>query len=705
MLNEGFQLRRNLDQNAFQVPMTHPDVKKPGRNAGYRVRLDQDGRPSFVEELTAETMASLWCHREGKQNAFPVIRVQRALFDIPVEDPLRGNLDNLGKNNDSERIHILAASLTEKNILLHKSAKDMWNRMRKKARDWQKLFPEEQGEFASLGIMLRRFGDTVLSPAQQLACLAGLVIDRLQDGQLRNVQLAQKLLVRAIKKNFEEIRAEIPLAFDIDRMDCQIPLFDPRMESHVSGRLSEATPTTKNGLVGMCAITGVECTLLPGRFPEPNLGHLGETKLFSRNKATRCESRYGMTGARSFPVGDRVASDIADGLKAITTVNLRGRTWRTVANGKREKKDLLIVYIEGQPVIEAHIADTFGSDEGEYRNQFENDAEAVCDALEGVFRHRPASRLHLLILGKVDKEKKQILLHITPSVRELLDAVERWQRAVRQNLPQVTIPLPPEQKGEKEVWASPVAPYPDQVVRLLASQWTCGGTEERNVNGPELREVLNVMLRAPHTWETAVERLLDMTRQRIGPLLAGVGAVLNLPPKERKKRWKDFPPESRKSALRAVALLGILLDALGRDKETYMKDTAFNLGRLLSLADTLHREYCVRVRKGQGDKSGIPPQLIGNALMSAAADNPEDAIDRLRERMGIYQAWANKGEGKEYALAKWAVGQMGLICRDIERPLPANTNNRFRAELFLGYMARSPEKELPTEESSNDEQE
>ena len=66
MLNEGFQLRRNLDQNAFQVPMTHPDVKKPGRNAGYRVRLDQDGRPSFVEELTAETMASLWCHREGR---------------------------------------------------------------------------------------------------------------------------------------------------------------------------------------------------------------------------------------------------------------------------------------------------------------------------------------------------------------------------------------------------------------------------------------------------------------------------------------------------------------------------------------------------------------------------------------------------------------------------------------------------------------
>ena len=59
-----------------------------------------------------------------------------------------------------------------------------------------------------------------------------------------------------------------------------------------------------------------------------------------------------------------------------------------------------------------------------------------------------------------------------------------------------------------------------------------------------------------------------------------------------------------------------------------MDNTAFQLGRLLSMADTLHREYCVHVRKGS-----IPPQLIGNALMPAAADNPEDAIDRLRERM------------------------------------------------------------------------
>ena len=76
--------------------------------------------------------------------------------------------------------------------------------------------------------------------------------------------------------------------------------------------------------------------------------------------------------------------------------------------------------------------------------------------------------------------------------------------------------------------------------------------------------------------------------------------------------------------------------------------------------------------------------------MPAASDNPEDAIDRLRERMNIYQAWAMKISGEEYRLAKWALGQMGEICHTIKRPLPTRTDQTFRAELFLGYMARPP---------------
>jgi hypothetical protein len=199
------------------------------------------------------------------------------------------------------------------------------------------------------------------------------------------------------------------------------------------------------------------------------------------------------------------------------------------------------------------------------------------------------------------------------------------------------------------------------------------------------------MLRTEGKWDSAARRLLDMTLQRTGLLLLGVAAAQHIGTHE---AWAAYPPAARVAALQAVALLGILLDAFRRDKEAYMSDTAFQLGRLLSLADTLHREYCLHVRKAR-----IPPQLIGSALMPVAADNPEEAIDRLRMRISVYQAWATTSE---VALAKWAIGKMGEICAAIKRPLPTAGHRTFRAELFLGYMARSHKKVPHTQEPIHD---
>ena len=127
-----------------------------------------------------------------------------------------------------------------------------------------------------------------------------------------------------------------------------------------------------------------------------------------------------------------------------------------------------------------------------------------------------------------------------------------------------------------------------------------------------------------------------------------------------------------------------------------MMGTAFLVGRLLSLADTLHREYCKVVRKGE-----TPPQLIGNSFMPVAADNPQDAVDRLRERMNIYKAWADKDGNSE---AKEAVGLMGDVCRQLaeQSPLPKQTDAAFRAELFLGYMARLPKIDVKNGSTTNE---
>jgi hypothetical protein len=697
MLSEAYDLRRSLDETGFDIPTSHPDVKKPGKNPGYRVCLGDDGLPQIVEEVDRESMGRLWYHREGKANAFPVVKIQHALLSVPIDDPLRKQFDALKRTEQTRRLKLLREAIDKREFQLPQYDQQTWGRLRKKALEWLAIFAETDEHYLALPLMLHRFAEPMATPANLLRRLCQLIVQRLEQGRMEDVALAEKLLIGMTYKKYpgKPAKAEVPIVFDVAELNYPVPVTDPKMESYVIRRLRASEERDPDGI---CAFQGVLQPLLKRRFPEPNLGALGETKLFSKNKDTPCEFRYLKNPAdwedasKSFPVGQRLADDIAAGLRTLTMPSLKGKTWRMVANGKwegsgrnkKEKKDLLIVYCDGQPIISDEAADAFGSDEREKRDQFENDAKALCRALEGIIKHRPQSLLHLLLIGKADKEKKQIFLHLTPTPLEVLDAAERWQQGVRENLPQVTLPFPPEKKDEKAIEGQPLPPYPDRVVRLLSSEWVRGGTDELKLEGPALREVLDMILRSPGKWEQAAENLLQLTLQRIGPLLVGVAAAFH---SGEKRQIEKFKPSAREAALRAVALLGILLDALGRERGVYMNDTAFQLGRLLSLADTLHREYCAHVRKGS-----IPPQLIGNALMPAAADNPEDAIDRLRERMNIYQAWATKVSGEEYRLAKWAVGQMGEICHAINRPLPRKTDQTFRAELFLGYMARRPKE-------------
>ena len=116
-----------------------------------------------------------------------------------------------------------------------------------------------------------------------------------------------------------------------------------------------------------------------------------------------------------------------------------------------------------------------------------------------------------------------------------------------------------------------------------------------------------------------------------------------------------------------------------------MKKAAFNIGKMLALADTLHKEYCRHVRD-----NSIPPQLIGNALMATAIDNPERGLVRLRERLMIYKAWADKVKGEKYKLAKWALSQMGQVANELAGvDLPTRTDDAAKAQMLLGYLERS----------------
>lgn len=134
-----------------------------------------------------------------------------------------------------------------------------------------------------------------------------------------------------------------------------------------------------------------------------------------------------------------------------------------------------------------------------------------------------------------------------------------------------------------------------------------------------------------------------------------------------------------------------------------MTNTAFNIGQLLQLTDLLHREYCVQVRNGGDNNKSLPGQLIGNELLPIATENPNEGLNRLRERMRVYISWAKSYNGEKSNFVKWILKRSGEVCAKIsEKEIPKSFDCAEQAQVFLGYLAAIPsEKRQVANESNN----
>jgi hypothetical protein len=154
-----------------------------------------------------------------------------------------------------------------------------------------------------------------------------------------------------------------------------------------------------------------------------------------------------------------------------------------------------------------------------------------------------------------------------------------------------------------------------------------------------------------------------------------------------------------KHSLLLPSILGLLLAKLGRLKGEFMRGPAFLVGRLLSVADQLHVQYCRGVRKGQ-----IPPQLVGNAVMATAMEQPAKALAMLLQRILPYQAWAQTVQGgDEVRLAKYFLGELGRISAELkDHEIATRCDDAEKAEMLLGYLAWS-EKAKGDDQSNSDD--
>ena len=140
-----------------------------------------------------------------------------------------------------------------------------------------------------------------------------------------------------------------------------------------------------------------------------------------------------------------------------------------------------------------------------------------------------------------------------------------------------------------------------------------------------------------------------------------------------------------------------------------MESFAYQLGQLCSAMDELHIGYCKGMRKGD-----IPTILVGNSIYKMALQNSSKALGMLASRCIPYDSWAKRERAKVEKIADisdkaiqagifaylWMGKQADCIAEKFKEK-NSTTNDTYKTELMLGYLAGRPfkkeEKENNTE--------
>jgi len=701
MLSELYTLHESLRRCGIVPEKIHPWITYHKKEDGFVIGLDKEGKVKRIEFLPKQRMAAVWKMMPSNQHSFPVLNLKVPVWS-PTESVESVRVSLKGKKGQ-ERVEQVKAICAISNLFPHGQGRGVDQYLEK----FNKRFSEFPGELDTLFRpvfeadfivldLFKRVQKIGNQSEQFLRQLSELAINASLGGQLDAWELVEQLLLgKWHEKENAYIAFDIPIVLDVDNYsDFSLRVFDDLIKKQVNDALfQKKRPGNSQGI---CALSGTSGELEKDKFPEPKLPILGQSYLYSMNKDAKCHSRYGRISVASYPVNKDLTVELQNSLLFITASERRGKTWCSVPDSTRKERDLLIAYLERMPVSDIDFG-FLGDHEGA-ESEFEASVKQVCEALRCNPVVNADDELRIFVLKSVDKGRRQVLFNSLFSVSKIINGNELWLKGAANHPPfSLTVPL---EKGEKAKAHAPFCPSPPAVMRLFHYQWIRNGLESSEVHGCQLSDIYDLLFADPELSKKLCFKFLKLVLRQAHPLLIGIGGALHLGQVKRNYQYslEKYSIEAKKTTLFAVGLIAILLYKLGFKKEDYMNEVAFQIGRILSLADTLHREYSKVVR------DDIPNQLLGNAMMKTALENPQRALARLNQRLLVYKAWADKG-GEGVKLARWAVGEMGKVARNLENcDLDIRLDEVGQAKMLLGYLARY-EKQNTGEEHATDDKE
>ena len=714
MLNELFDLHTSMTRAGIPVPPVHQLYTEcPPKKPTFKVLIRPDASIEDLEIIRdEERRASIYKYVARNQGysfpAFSVVPLLQAADEDQREAVARLKhiiTNKTGFDQNQFQVQLEHVWKTCGHLWLGRMTTRIEKSLRQHANELRKIGGVAPKEYESIEVLFDR---AKLVDVERLATeLKEIIARRIAQSPSSDTvkNWIDTLLVTTATRIDKNYALNVTLALELaDYHKYKYPVLHPKTQEWVGMRLLEnELAREKEGYSGEMDAFGQPITQKD--YKEVYLSVRvaafgGDIILRSMFEENKCQKRYGCIGSKSFAAGGPTQRQTGGALKWLGSLPQKDKTWVSVAGASGYRQAVLFAYPSHSPQNCSELAGLFGRDEVSDETPTNPDgagfsaaAARVIPAIKGIAKEHPDTEIRIFVLAKPDKGRTKLLVSKHYDARLMIEAAQNWQDGCK-NTPHVAIDV-----GLKDP-ITRFTPYPTEVVKCLNIAWLQEGKRVKPVHGLTMGEGIALLLEAGPQAHNAVQKSLQLVISNATPLLLALGHADHR--SDGSFKWisgKDGTIKYAKHASLLPGVLGLLLHKMNCMKGEYMSSAAFLVGRMMSLADTLHKEYCKHERAKKAPTSeqdekdgGMPRQLVGNASMSVALVNPTDALSRLADRILIYQAWANTASENKTGLARWALGEFGSVAEQLKAmTLPDTCDDASRAQMLLGYLAR-PEK-------------
>jgi len=710
MLNELYSMQRGLEKIGVLPPEKHNDIKSPGMGTTFRVVLDFDGCVDRVELIDKDKIKDAWSLGNGNKNQFPAIKLV-----FPLIPEAHGNYKKWKENNRNAKENAYREFIREQinKFSVHFENIKEWPGYRNKILERKEQFYEKYKDenFYQIFERYSKSGNDGANIVRQ-------VYDKIKTGldnfNLKEFGAVGDVLFGAGLDNKGAVKDGKRVTLLLDA----IPSND--IDHYASSRkevmaLSKALfelESQSSGSKSTCALTGEKCHVVDKVFPEEKLSIVGGTKLYAKNSGTSGPTveRYKRSGAESYRLSDELSKKLAASIYLISEEKYKGKTWSKIPSSTGRAPSLLLAYCKDDLNLTVPQLITGGTDIEDF-DDYQDATKTVLDLFDRS-NCTPDAIVEVAEIIVLDKANRKINYSTTSTIGRIRQAADEWLSACN-NVPNFELRA---QVGKKNKYLSPWPIAPSSLVDLSRNRFKAKGNDLEvlmlNRNGRKVKPIpsiaftdaMKIFFYRKQDKEQLVTRTLAKLSNQYKPLFAHCALSKTIAALVVKSERIKTNPNINTHALNAVTVMSALLYKLGKKREVYMNEFAYQLGQLCSAMDELHIGYCKSMRDGD-----IPNTLIGNLTYGMALQSPTKALAVLASRIKPYETWARNPKNfssDDKAIKagiyahKWLSGQSEELYSHFASTSLSITDT-YKAELMLGYLAGRPFEGRKEQQNTN----